>query len=383
MGRPRAEIISEMVDSGLFSDDEIRSAAKGSTQPSQTPPEAKSPDLASTLYHGAIEGGAMTVGGAAGAVLGAPAGPVGSALGATGLAAAMYPPAKRFAEGIDRLRGITPPEQPSIGTEYGQGLAIEAGGAVIKKAAPLIGKLLPGAKSGEALSGTPANNLKRAYKQGFSETYLKPKPLAEAGENFGKEKLKLAGKYLTPEEQVAMTVNPNGEANRKLSEVMLKWMNKEPISPTEALSARQAIDTVFPPDIAKRQVQRGAMGQFREALNTMISEEAPSMAKASNEYAASKLRSQLLMPARVNKSNPEQFSKLGAMFNTLGAGIGYGTGNLPAAIGVTLGTSPLAMGVTSSLAGSVSRLVEGAPASVARRALITQFVENRIQEDNQ
>lgn len=39
MGRPRAEIISEMVDSGLFSDDEIRSAAKGSTQSSQTHPE--------------------------------------------------------------------------------------------------------------------------------------------------------------------------------------------------------------------------------------------------------------------------------------------------------------------------------------------------------
>lgn len=347
------------------------------------PETPKSPDLASTLYHGAIEGAAMTVGGLAGAALGSPAGPIGSAAAGVGMAAAMYPPAKRAAEAIDRYRGITPPPQPNIAQEYGEGLAIEATGAALKPAMRFAGKMLPGARSGEALSGTPEQNLKRAYQQGFKKTYIDPKPLAEASERFGQEKLKLAGDLLSPEEQVAMTVNPRGEANQKLSDVMLRWMKNEPISPQDALAAKQAAGTVFPADTAGKQAQRGALSQFKTAMNEILDKESPSMAQASRDYAASKLRKQLMMPARVNKNNPEQFSKLGAMLTAAPVGLYTGT-IVPAvgvpAVGVALGTSPLAMGITASLAGDLSRLGLGNP---FRRALAAAYIDRITSKEAQ
>lgn len=76
-------------------------------------------------------------GGSAGAILGAPAGLVGSAAGGTALAAAMYPPAKQFANSIDRFRGMQPGE-PDQATpllqsvqDFDTGLKMEAAGAVL------------------------------------------------------------------------------------------------------------------------------------------------------------------------------------------------------------------------------------------------------------
>lgn len=333
------------------------------------PPQAKSPDMASTLYHGAIEGGAMTVGGLAGTAMAG-----GNPLGGVALGAAMYPPAKRAAESIDAMRGIQV-DPPSPFKEFGQGVAIEAGSAALKPIAGVAAKLLPGAKAGEAISGTPRANLSRAFKQGFSDTYIKPKPLAEASEAFGKTKFDMVGKTITPEEQVGMMVNPKGEANQKVADVMLKWLKNEPIGADEALAARQGADTIFPPDVAKAQGRRGGLSQFKTAMNEIIAEQNPAFAEANKDYAASKLRSDLLKPARVNKSNPDQYSKLGAMLNVLGAGAGYKTGHLPAAIAATLGTSPLAAGVASSIAGDVSR---SAIPEAARRAVLAEFISRMV-----
>lgn len=329
-------------------------------------PEAKSPDLASLLYHGLIEGGAMTLGGAAGATLGAGAGPVGAAAGGTALAAASYPPAKRAAEAIDRWRGIEPEPSQGVLRELGTGLATEATGAIAGKAIVPLAKKIKWSKIGEALSGTPASNLRRAFKQGFSKTYLKPKSLADAGEEFGKAKFDLIGKTITPEEQVAMTVNPRGEANQKVADVMLKWLKNEPISAEEALAARQGIDAVFPADTAKKQVQRGSLGQFREAMNEVIENFNPEFARANKEYAASKLRSQLLIPLRVNKSNPDQISKLGLML----FGSGYFNPDMAKA---AIGQSPLAMGVVSATAGSLAHSSVVGP--TMRRALLSQLID--------
>lgn len=340
--------------------------------PQQSQPEPKAPDLASSLYHGAIEGGAMGVGGAAGAILGSPGGPVGSGLGAVGVAAAMYPPAKRFAEGIDRMRGITPPASPGVATEFGQGVEMEAAGMALKPVLGAASTLLPGAKTGEALSGTPASNLSRAYKQGFPETYLAPNTLKQAGEDFGAAKLKMVGQILTPEEQVAMMVNPKGEANQKVADVMTKWLKGEPVSAEEALAARQATDTIFPPDTARRAVQRGGLSDFKTAMNQILAEKNPDMKAASDAYAASKLRSDLLKPFRVNKSNPEQYSKLGAMLNAMG-GVGHG-------IASAVGMSPLGMGLISSTAGSIAKNPEVTDA--VRRAALASFIDKYTTKRN-
>lgn len=334
------------------------------------------------LIHPAIEGGAMALGGAAGGVLGSAAGPVGTAAGATAGSIAMYPPAHQFANAVDQYMGNTPQLSNGVMSDLGQGAKIEATSAALKPVLGAVGNLLPGAKTGEALSGTPANNLTRAYDQGFKKTYLDPLPLAKASENFGTAKTAMGG-ALTPEQQVAMTINPSGQANQKVSDVMLSWLKGEPISGQDALAARQGIDTIFPADTMKKQVQRGALGQFRSALNDILDSENPAMKKASDDYAASKLRSQLMMPARVNKSNPNQYSKLGAILETIamtgGAGFGHA---IPVAAGI-VGTSPLAMGVASSAAGSTSRGINSALSNPAISKAIAAYVASRYPRDGQ
>lgn len=329
----------------------------------QTQAQPKTSDLASTLYHGAIEGGAMAVGGVAGTVLAG-----GNPIGGVALGAAMYPPAKRAAEAIDSMRGISPDNQGPL-KEYGQGLAIEAGSAALKPVAGAIGKILPGAKVGEALSGTPASNLTRAYNQGFWDTYIKPKTLSKASEAFGEAKFDMVGKTITPEEQASMIVNPNGEANKKVFEVMLKWLKGEPVTGAEALAARQGADAIFPADVAKSQARRGGLTQFKQAMNEVIGKENPAFAEANSDYAASKLRSQLLSPMRVNKANPDQYSKLGAMLNVAGGKWAS-----------LLGASPLGMGVISSTAGTLSRVA--VPESV-KRGVMSEFISRITQKDDQ
>ena len=342
----------------------------------------KKQDLLSSIYTGAITGGAMTLGGAAAGIAAAPAGPVASGVAGIAGATAMYPMAKRAAEGIDRWRGITPPQQESLPTELTEGLAIEATGAalrpVMKVGGKVLGKVLPGAKTGEMLSGTPASNLKRAYKQGFVETYLKPKTKAAAGEAFGSAKSKLMQDFLTPDEQAAMLVNPRGEANAKIADTFSKFIKGETVSAQEAVAVRQAIDTAFPPETARNLSRISKFSEFRGALNDIINREAPEFAKASKDYASSALRSQLLKPFRVNKSNPEQYSKLSGMLAALlGAG-GAASGAAAPAVAYAVGTSPLAMGVTSSLAGSASGIASKAT-GLTSRAVMSEYIDRLIE----
>lgn len=159
-------------------------------------PEQKSPDLASTLYHGAIEGAGMTIGGSAGAIMGAPAGPVGSALGATGMAAAMYPPAKRFAEGIDRYRGIAPPPQQNPAQEFGQGLAIEAGGAALRRVGEAVGTMLP-VKTMRSLADKAEKSASSRWFKAAGGTLPNAKELG-ADEALRLGRLARSGGYVTP-----------------------------------------------------------------------------------------------------------------------------------------------------------------------------------------
>lgn len=103
--------------------------------PDTQPVAGRGQDLLSKIYHPLIEGGAMTVGGAGGAILGAPGGPIGSGLAGSALAASMYPPAKRFANAIDQYRGITP-EDSSVASDLKTGAEAEAGGLVLN---PVLG----------------------------------------------------------------------------------------------------------------------------------------------------------------------------------------------------------------------------------------------------
>jgi hypothetical protein len=344
------------------------------------------------LMHPLIEGGAMTLGGAAGGIVGSGAGPVGTAVGGVAGAAAMYPPAHQFANAIDQYVGINRPTDYSgpiqnqlaqSGKDFGTGVGIEATGAALKPVVNGLGKvagaILPGAKTGEALSGTPARNLTRAYKQGFYDTYVSPKNLKAAGSAYGDAESNLVGKTLTPEDQANILINPKGEANQKIADTYTQWLKGQPISPEDAVAARKAIDVVYPPSTARNMPRIAKFSEFRSALNDVIGQTAPDFKQASDDYAASKLRSQLLKPARVNTSNPDQYSKLGAMLEgvalTGGAGFGHA---IPIAAGI-LGTSPLAMGLASSVAGSTARGISGLAGNPAISRSVAAFVQHYLE----
>lgn len=319
-------------------------------EPSAKPSRLKE-NISKYGVHPLIEGGAMTIGGAAGAVLGSPAGPAGSFLGGAGLATAMYPPAKQAANAVDRMIGLNPPES-TLRQDLTEGAYAEAGGRALPIVAKGVSKI-PFSRFGEALTGSPRQNFSRAYQKGLS-TYFAPS-VEEAGEKFGAERIKLAGDLLSPEEQAAMAVNPSGEAGKRLSSTISRWLRGEQISPSDALAARQAADTIFPADTARKSVQRGTLSDFKSAMNRILSETAPAMKEASDDYASAKLKSNLLQPLRVNKSNPGEPSKLGLMLNGPLAGMLAGHGEFGTAVVGLAAQSPAFMGFVSSVAGQVAK----------------------------
>lgn len=290
---------------------------------------------------------------AAGAALGSALGPLGTAAGG-GLG--------QIAKNMGQL-ATNDPAAPTTATDAAKEAMIQTGLAgipetsAVKNTVGFISKFGKKALSriGEGMSGTRASNLMRAYNQGLVDTYLTPKTLNAASDAYGKEEAKLMMNNLTPEKQAALVTNSRGEATQAVETAMIKVLKNEKLTPQEALSARQSIDVVFPPATAKNAKIAGKLSQLRTMINESLSESAPSFMQASNDYARSKLRSDLLKPMRVNKSNPDEYSKLGMM---LGAGLGYGAngvqGLIPAAA-TLLATSPLAMGTSAATVGTAAR----------------------------
>jgi hypothetical protein len=317
------------------------------------PPENKWVRRASTYgVHPLIEGGAMAVGGTAAGIAALPASPLASAVATPVGAVAMYPPAHAAANAVDRMMGLNATDIP-VGEALKEGAMMETAGRTIPVVAGAVSKI-PFAKFAEGFTGSPARNFTRTFNKGLS-TYAAPS-VEEAGAKFGIEQSKLAGNLLTPEQQAAMAVNPSGEASRKLSETITRWLNGEKIPVKDALMARQAVDTIFPADTARKQVQRGMLGQFRSAMNDVLATGAPEMKAASDEYASAKLKSQMLQPLRVNKSNPDQPSKLGIMLGIPEAALA-GHGDFLTAIGGFAAQSPAFMGFLSAVSGQVAKML--------------------------
>jgi hypothetical protein len=117
----------------------------GQQPQSQGQDSLKPQDWISKVYHPAISGAAMTMGGAAGAILGTAGEPgLGTALGGSAGAVAMYPPANNFANSIDAARGMQSPTSDGVLGDLKTGAEIEAGGKVLSAA---IGAAAPAVKS--------------------------------------------------------------------------------------------------------------------------------------------------------------------------------------------------------------------------------------------
>lgn len=303
--------------------------------------------------HPLIEGGAMAAGGAAGGIVAAPAGPIASAIAAPAAAIAMYPPAHAAANAVDRAMGLET-QDASLPQALKEGATMEAAGAAIPAVVGAVSKI-PFARFAEGMAGSPAQNFSRTFKKGYS-VYAAPS-VEEASAKFGAEKFKLLGQTLTPEEQAAMVANPNGTATQKLTDVMTDWLKGKEISPKDALMAKQAASTIFPSDTAKQAVKRGSLSQFKDAMDEILTRTAPEMKQANDEFAAAKLKSNMLQPLRVNKTNPDKPSHLGLMLGAGEVGRAITNGHFGEAIAYFAAQSPAFMGFVAATLGQAAKML--------------------------
>jgi len=338
----------------------------GVSTPTSKQTSSQQRDMVSQIYHPLLEGGATTLGGMAGGAIGTLAdpvlGPVGTMGGAAGGAGAFYPVGKYVADAIDKIRGIAT-EQQSLPQQMKEGAKIElmgqAIGAAAKPVSDVISSILPGAKAGEAISGTPASNLSRAYKNGFTKTFIEPIPLKDASEQYGDEFNRVMGDHFTPEQQADLLLNPQGMAKDALQSAIVKSQTGGQLTTQEAIAAKRGIDQLMPAGTAKNLPRIKGFGTFDQYLNDVISKQDPAFKEANDVYAASKLRDQLLKFGQVNKSNPNEYSKLGMlMFETMAGVAGIGgksLGDAAKVLALQQASSPFAMGLVSAASGAVSR----------------------------
>lgn len=364
-------------------------------QPGQDQRQEKPQDWISKVYTPVIEGGAMGIGGAAGAIAGSPAGPVGAGLAGTAGAAAMYPPAKRFAASIDEMRGIQNPEnQPKplfqqakdATTDFGTGVAIDAGGKAInaaaETAAPYVKPLFRGvankmAKAGSFLSGAKPQDLMQAYDQGLAKTYGAPS-MEKAGSIF-EDAAQKAGVNTKP--TLEATLDPQlTQARTKAMEVGQKLQAGGTLTPQEALEARQAVDRITAATPMRDRKTLSALGDLRSQFQNALTDVSPELQDASKTYRQAIVKENLSKPWPVNKNGTP--SKLLPAINAAGSMMASGISHNPAVLGTAvaypLATSPLAAGFGAAASGDAVRAAGSILTSPAAGDMVSSAVSNQV-----
>lgn len=366
-------------------------------QQGQDQSQGKPQDWISKVYTPVIEVGAMTAGGAAGTVMGAPAGPVGAGLGGVGMAAAMYPPAKRFAASIDQMRGINNPENhpkplfqqaKDVGSDFQTGLETEAGGKVINKgaemAAPYAKSIFRGAaqkmsKAGSFVSGAKPQDLMQAYDQGLVGTYGAPS-MEKAGNIFEGAAQK-AGVNTTP--TLEATLDPQlTQARSKAFEVGQKMQKGEALTPQEALEARQAVDRITAATPVKDRKTLSALGDLRKQFQDALSQVSPELQDASKTYRQAIVKKNLSVPVPVNKGGtPNRLTS--SLFGIGGALTGASQHSLEVPLAAATGlfaTSPLAQGVGAAISGDATRAAGSILKSPLGARMVSAVVGNKLTD---
>ena len=189
------------------------------------------------------------------------------------------------------------------------------------------------------------------------------------------------GDHFTPEQQADLLLKPFSKDMHKdsLQNAIIKSQTGEPLTTQEAIAAKRGIDQLMPAGTAKNLPRIKGFGTFDQYLNDVISKQDPDFKEANDVYAASKLRDQLLKFGQVNKSNPNEYSKLGMlMFETMAGVAGIGgksLGDAAKILALQQASSPFAMGLVSSASGAVSRATASALANplIQRAAILLLF----------
>lgn len=317
--------------------------------------EKKLPESAQTNEESAFKrfGGVLPVAGSiAGGLLGAGAGAVtgpgaiASAVGGAGLGAATGEAARQH---LGRILGEDVPMSggeaaKEIAKETGYGAVGELTGIGLGRLASRGFKAFP--KVGQAFSGTPATNIARAQQRGY-KVFTPGVSRKAAGEMQGQAEEELMRTLFKPEEKISIDLNKKGFANKLIEDVALKIEKGKKISPKEALGVRRAIQSVYPPETAKGSVLGARLTKIGKEAKAALAEYFPDLTKKISQTEKAITASQLRIPLRVNRTNPNQISGLAT---TLGA-------FRPVALAGTVPFSPLSMGLVGATMGQVKKSI--------------------------
>lgn len=415
MGRPRKEIISEMVDSGLFSDDEIRSAANGASQSQSS--------------------GFMDT--------------VGSAMSKIGqsmpLVAGAISPGYGLA--VDYLTRQAPQQSEELGgavAEYagkqganpyvGAGLGMAASIAsnpLTYAPAPKIDFALKPAKGTPSISARIKQMRTGVEAKAFDQlrrdpgAFINRTPRDVAGKAIGRAKeeagvnLGVTGdiKSLTPE-NLSLARNPVGVASRAQDKIAsdletaveLLGPNASPkeiiglakITPDDASKALDGINI----KLNRLERSEGAGGKnfqkwstVKSHVQSILDEVAPGVREANKDFSRVALRDKLMQPFPMNQNTA--FSKINAFgfapaIGIAGATMGGGGVGLGAMAAAQAVRSPFVAGLGTAIRGGLDKAIDpllsrtsrmapgasqliGSEMTSKRRSLITQFIDSRKQ----
>lgn len=291
---------------------------------------------------GSVAGG--LAGGTAGTVFGLGVGAAPGAIGGATLGGAAGEAGRQL---LGRALGEKVPQTSteaakSIGIEGAMSAAGEATGLGIGRMAGKAYKAFP--KVGHAFSGTPAVNLARAQKRGFG-VYFPGMSREVAGEAQGKAENAIVDRMFSPKERVLLRSKDAGYADTLMKSVMLKQERGLPISPKEAIGLRIMAPVKRAADTMRGLSKNRELDNATRGARAVIANQFPVLSQRLGQTERSITASQLRKVLPVNKTNPDQISKLGTLLSVLSGSLA-----LPF-------SSPLAMGVAGATMGQVKKSV--------------------------
>lgn len=396
MARSRKEVISEMVDSGLFSDDEIRNAVKSKGAQAEGSGlrgyaadvvrkgfgGATTEALKRSLKDGSLRGVAESVidspalpiaGGVAGGVAGLPLGAGAIPIAGFGAAAG-----ESYRQLGARALGMEAPKTSleaakKIGTEAVTQAAGEAFG---------MGVVNPLAKGAGRLLKKPAGDLfqiiTKIKPEDAATLFKNPKTILPGAFKKAKEVWRKAAQEAgIPIDDVSPEIIDalKTDAKSTVFDTFKKLRAGEAVTAAEAQTAKKALDIALMP---AAKTERNAplvtlYGEIRKVFTKKIGEASPELAAANKGYGVARAgkRFQTLFPRNLNDT-PAYFRSSVLPNLILGAGAMRGEPGEGAlqALGFGAASSPLAIGSLIALAGGGRGLVP-----YARRTLTATLAD--------
>jgi hypothetical protein len=296
---------------------------------------------------GSVLGG--LVGGVGGTVAGMGVGGVPGAIGGATLGGAAGEAGRQL---LGRAIGeeVTDTPEREILKEGVMGGVGEVAGMGIGSLAAKGYKAFP--KIAHSFSGTPATNIARAQQRGF-KVFAPGISREAAGKAQAAVEHPLIEKLFTPVERVLIRDKDAGFANKLARSVMLKQERGLPITAKEAIGLRVMAPVKRAADTMKGIRKNVELDKATTGARGVIAEQFPELTKRLGSTERAITASQLRNILPVNKTNPDQISKLGTLLSVLS-----GSMALPLA-------SPLSMGLAGATMGQVKKSIS----PMVRRAI--------------